>query len=302
MKNNTFVIVTWNNINEISVLLNSIIRYENDSQVIIVDNNSNDGTADFVKEHFTNVLVKELDKNIGFAKANNYGLKFVETEFITLINPDTELIEGFSRLAKIDIEEKGASMVGGKLVNYDGSLQPSIYKFQNQISIVVEQFRLGKILPNRLKIKISPEYSNHKNEMFVDWLIGAFLFTKTKIFNSVGGFSEDYFLYAEDMDLSYKYHISNYKVMYDPNFSVRHLGGISENQDVSEDKSSKLIKSFIVFANKYQLNKNIKAYKLSYRLKLILITPLSIVSKKFKGIYTKYENNLSILNESEKKM
>jgi GT2 family glycosyltransferase len=149
-----------------------------------------------------------------------------------------------------------------------------------------------------LKEKISPENSKHEEKMIVDWLIGAFLFTEVRTLQSVGGFSEDYFLYAEDMDLSYKYHERNYKVMFDPSFSIKHLGGTSERQDISEDKSSKLIRAFITFANKYKLSQNITAFKFSYTVKLIVIFPISFLSSKGKVIFNRYKNNLKILNES----
>lgn len=300
MHKNTFIIVTWNNVHEIGSLLKSIVKYESDCDIKIVDNNSTDTTVEYIKSNFKNVDVIECSDNIGFAKANNLGMKSVTTDYVTLINPDTSLTKPFVAKLINEINSDNNGIIGCKLVNQDGSLQPSIYKFQSTISILIEQFRIGKVLPEKLKEKLSPENTKHIKKMHVDWVIGAFLFMKTATYNEIGGFSEDYFLYAEDMDICYKCHLSGRSVLFDPSVNVLHLGGSSERQDVTETKSSKLIKSFFIFAKKYNIHGNVGALKFSYALKSILVFPMMFFMPRFRPIYKRYSRNMAVIDEMRK--
>lgn len=268
MKRNTFVVVTWNNATTIESLIQSIRKYEIDSKLIIIDNDSSDNTINIVKQYKWVKLIS-LKDNLGFAKANNIASKQVDTEYVTFLNPDTQLEDSVISCLIKKMRKSHAGLIGVKLVNKDGSLQPSIFKFQTPFEIILEQFRIGKILPERLKTKFSPEQSKHNKELSVDWLVGAFLFTKLSYYKAVGGFSEDYFLYAEDMDLCYKYHLHNLSVLFDPKISIKHIGGVSE-RETNSSKSLKLLNSFCIFSNKYNLNKNIKTFYYCYYIKKLL--------------------------------
>lgn len=267
MIENTFLTVTWNNESTIERLIKSIKNYEN-SKLIIVDNNSNDRTVEIARK-YSNVDLIALKQNLGFSKANNIGFKKVNTKYVTFLNPDTFLVQNVSNYLIREIENGKIGLIGAKLVNSNGAVQPSIYKFQNPLSIFIEQFRIGKILPEKIKVKISPENSKHDKKRYVDWLIGAFYFTKSKYYKEIGGFSEDYFLYAEDMDICYKYHLHDYKVLFTPEITVCHIGGESEKK-TNTSKSLKLLNSFCIFAHKYNLESNIKSLYFSYKFKKII--------------------------------
>jgi GT2 family glycosyltransferase len=291
--NNTFVIVTWNNQEQIISLIKSIEKYEPRSKIIIVDNNSSDKTRNLILECKSPLIqLISLKENVGFAKANNIGIRAVKSKYVTFINPDTILTNPLISYLEENFHND-TGMIGIKILNQDSSLQPSIFKFQRPLSIIVEQFNIGKILPEKLKIGMSPENSRHDERMVVDWLIGAFLFTSLEKFKEVGGFSEDYFLYAEDMDLCYKYHLKHYKVIFDPSKQVIHIGGTSEQQ-TSSAKSIKLLNSFCIFARKFHLKENIRTLYWSYLIK----------EKIFKHIdaerSSKYKKNVTFLKENLK--
>lgn len=264
--NNTFVIVTWNNQKQIIPLIKSIEKYEPESKMIIIDNNSSDKTQEMIlKYNSPQTKLLSLNSNVGFAKANNIGGKKAMTKYVTFINPDCVLVSPLVSYLENEYHAD-TGLIGVKILNHDGSLQPSIFKFQRPLSIIVEQFNLGKIMPQKLRVILSPENSRHDKKIQVDWLIGAFFFTSLDKFNAVGGFSEDYFLYAEDMDLCYKYHLKNYKVVFDPSKQIIHIGGTSEHQ-TGHSKSIKLLNSFCIFARKFNLSGNIKALYYSYFIK-----------------------------------
>lgn len=265
---NSFIIVTWNNEEQISKLIKSIQRYEPASTIIVVDNNSKDNTVAVVQK-YKNVICLPLDENLGFAKANNIGFQLVKTDYVTFINPDTQLVSPVINKLINKINKTNAALIGGKLINTDGTLQPSIFKFQTPIEIIIEQFGIGKILPEKLKLKYSPENSFHNHDVFTDWLVGAFYFTKSKYYKLVGGFSEDYFLYAEDMDICYKYHLNDLKVLFTPEITIYHLGGESEKK-TNTTKSLKLLESFCIFARKYNFSRNIFTLYKCYIIKQLI--------------------------------
>lgn len=296
--NNTFIIVTWNSEKQIQRLLDSLSIFESDSQVIIFDNNSSDSTLNIILEKYKYVRLISSPKNVGFAKANNIASKFVNTKYLTIINPDTYLETPIlSKLIKDFGDSTG--IMGVKLVSPDGTLQPSIFNFQRPSSIIIEQFRLGKLLPNFMKAKLSPELSNHDYMRDVEWLMGAFLFMKASFFGKINGFSEDYFMYSEDMDICYKSYLKGKKVVFNPNAHVVHEGGMSEKQDISENKSSKLLRSFMIFAKKYGFTQNVRTLCFSYGIKRKIIFPIRLFSERFKKIDMRYRKNLQILKNKE---
>ncbi len=287
--NNTFVVVTWNSSQVIGKLIRSINKYETGSKVIVVDNNSTDETIN-IASSFTNVKVISLDKNLGFAKANNLGFKSVKTKYVTFINPDVVLHENVTNRLVTEIEKEHIGLIGIRLTNADGTLQPTMYNFQTPFNIFIEQFEIGKILSEKLKLKYSPENSTHSQEREVEWLIGAFLFTKSSYYSAVGGFSEDYFLYSEDMDICYKYHLKGLNVVFYPKVSAVHIGSVSESQ-TDTGKNLKLLNSFTIFARKYSKPSNIKTLYYCYVFKYF-------IAKYFSKERTKrYKENINFLKE-----
>lgn len=267
--NNTFVIVTWNNEREIGPLLDSITKFEPRSAVIVVDNASTDQTIQRLNERQDSSLqVLAQSQNLGFARANNLAIRQVTTCYVTLLNPDTRLTAPLVRDLENELSDR-IRMIGVKLVNLDGSRQPTMFRFQNPGTILIEQFALGKFMPEWLRTRWSPERSRHDHSQLTDWVIGAFMFTRTVDLRAVGGLSEDYFLYAEDMDLCYKYRQRGWSTLFDPTHQVLHAGGRSENQ-TGTGKNLKLLRSFCRFAVKYGLRGNVRALYFAYRIKAVL--------------------------------
>lgn len=297
MNQNTFVIVTWNNEKEISLLIDSLIKFAPSSSAIIVDNNSKDRTVETVQARMDEYPIQllELHENLGFAEANNLASKSVQTEYITFLNPDALLVDDKLTLAFADLENPNIGQVGGMLLNLDGTIQPSVYAFQNPVTILIEQFGIGKFLPSKLKNKLSPENSKNLYKQEVDWIIGAFFVMKTQNYRLINGFSTDYFMYSEDMDLSYKLKLHGLKRLYNPEIQVSHIGGRSELQDVSQSKRFKLLRAFSIFARKYDLTTNISTLYFSYLIKSALILPLGIISPKFRMKFINYVKSVKYL-------
>ena len=168
------------------------------AEIIVVDNNSHDGSCEMVKQLFPEVILKENKENLGFSKGNNQGVAVAKGEYICILNPDTVVPEDvFSQLLKFSKTKENLGIVGCKLIDGSGKFLP-----ESKRNIPVVKVALQKIRGNSANY-----YANHvqKDEVAkVNILVGAFMFMKRSVYNQLKGFDEDYFMYGEDIDLSYK--------------------------------------------------------------------------------------------------
>lgn len=292
----SIIIITWNSESVIKECIDSIMKRETNFEIIIVDNVSNDRTIDIVKSYESkiNIRIIENTSNMGFSKANNLGVANASGKYVLLLNPDTVLVmTGLSKLAQQ--LDKRIGMIGGKLLNEDYSVQSSMYKFDTPMNIFLEQFMIGKFFPANMKLKLTPYLTKHDRKSDVDWLVGAFLLLTKEDYLKIKGFSEDYFMYAEDMDIAYKIRKIGKKVVFDPEYELIHIGGKSEKQDFSSSKQEKMFKSRSLFAKKYDYKNNIKWFIACYKFKLMMIKLIGIFSDKHMEKKRNYEENLSLL-------
>lgn len=268
MGNISIVIVTWNNEDEIIPCIESIRKYSDISDIVIVDSKSSDNTVEIIKnKNYNFVKLIECDENVGFSKGNNIGVREIKNNKILFLNPDTLFIEnGIENLVNVNND---VGIIGCKLLNKDLTLQVSTYNFDTPINIILEQFMIGKIFPEFLKYKYSPYLSKHNKVFYPDWVIGAFMLMDKKLFEEIGGFSEEYFLYSEDMDICKKVNMIGLRIQYNPNFKIIHLAGQSEKKDINSRKQEKLLDSKFIYANKFNVS-NIgilnKCYILKFKL------------------------------------
>ena len=169
-----------------------------DVEIIVVDNNSSDDSCEMVKQLFPDVILIENKENFGFSKGNNQGVAVAKGEYICILNPDTVVPEdAFLQLLDFSNSKNNLGIVGCKLIDGSGKFLP-----ESKRNIPVVKVALQKIRGNSTNY-----YANHvqENEVSkVDILVGAFMFMKRDIYNKLNGFDEDYFMYGEDIDLSYK--------------------------------------------------------------------------------------------------
>lgn len=178
------------------------VRYE----IIVVDNNSEENNVQIIKTKFPEVKLIENSKNYGFGKANNQGVKKASGKYIALINSDVELIDDtLSNLFKILEKEPKIKCLGIQLINADNSLQKSFFKYPSLLGRFLILTGLNKFLkPNSFLHKLYTNYSKGNNLIKVDGISGAFMFIERDIFDKLGGFDENYFLYHEELDLCHR--------------------------------------------------------------------------------------------------
>lgn len=201
-----------------------------ESEIIVVDNNSPDDSCAMVKELFPEVTLIENKENLGFSKANNQGVQAATGEYICILNPDTIVPETvFESLLNFAKTKEQLGIVGCKLIDGTGTFLP-----ESKRNLPVVKVALQKIRGNATNY-----YANHIKEedvTKVDILVGAFMFMKRQVYQDLNGFDEDYFMYGEDIDLSYKALKAGYHNYYYGNKSVIHFKGESTLKDASYAK------------------------------------------------------------------
>lgn len=217
----SILILTYNSSAYISNLLKSIKDFVKDSEVLVIDNASSDTTVETVKK-FNNVKVIESGKNLGFAGGYNFGAKNTKSKYALFLNPDTLFKKGnLSDLIKVFKENPKAAVVGGKLIGRDGKVEKSAGKFFTLIPTIL--IALG--LDEKFGIRFSPE----KVEK-VDFVSGGFMMVDLRVFSSLSGFDEEFFMYIEDMDFCYRVKKAGGEVYFTPDVVIEHLGHGSSNR------------------------------------------------------------------------
>lgn len=198
---------------------------ELDAEIIVIDNNSPDDSCDMMRNTFPDIQLIANTENVGFAKANNQGVQLAKGKYICILNPDTIVAEDtFTQLLKFAETTENLGSIGCKLIDGSGAFLP-----ESKRNIPTPMVSVKKILGN----KNSGYYSNlDENDIGkVDILVGAFMFMEKNVYEKVQGFDEDYFMYGEDIDLSYKIKKAGFQNYYYGKTTVIHYKGESTLKD-----------------------------------------------------------------------
>jgi len=176
---------------------------------------------------FPSVKFIQGEKNVGFGKANNLGARISRGQYFWFLNPDTELTENSAR-AMLDklLTLPQAGAIGGKLLNTDGSLQAScVQAFPTVFNQVFNSEYLRRHFPHWRMWGNAILHANPPRTGQIEVLSGACILARREVFETVGGFTEQYFMYGEDADLCFKIARAGYGVFYTPETSIIHHGG-----------------------------------------------------------------------------
>jgi len=229
----SIIIVNWNTRELLKQCLASI---DYPAEIIVVDNGSTDGSREMISDQWLMVKLIANNKNLGFAKANNQGIKIAKGEFILLLNSDTKIkSNSLKKLITFAKRKKDWGVVGPRLLNQDGSIQFSCFHFPS-IKGAFEQFWLGKIGAFE---KFAPK---GKKETEVEAVAGAAFLIPRKVIARVGLLDERYFFYFEDLDYCRRVKKAGLKVYYLPEAEIIHFHG-SSAQKKGKAANKWLIKS-----------------------------------------------------------
>ncbi len=228
----SIIIVSYNGREHLRRTLASLQAHkpEAESEVIVVDNDSRDGSADMVASEFPNVRLLRMPRNLGFAAGANEGAKGATGEAIVLLNPDTEVeTDPFGPMLAYLRQHPDTGIVAPRLLNPDGSLQLSCRSFPSFSTALFNRYSLlTRLFPrNRYSRQYLLSGWQHDSVRDVDWVSGACLMIRRSLFERIGLLDEGYFMYIEDVDLSQRVHRAGYEVVYLPQASVVHHIGQS---------------------------------------------------------------------------
>lgn len=196
-----------------------------DAEIIVVDNNSEDDSCAMVQSKFPNVKLISNSENVGFSKGNNIGVQHANGEYVCILNPDTVVAEDtFIELIAFAELQKNLGIVGCKLIDGTGKFLP---ESKRNLPTPLVAFK-------KLSGFSKSYYANHLDENNtgeVPILVGAFMLLKRNLYEQLQGFDEDFFMYGEDIDLSYRATKLGFKNYYNGTTTIIHFKGESTLKD-----------------------------------------------------------------------
>lgn len=198
-----------------------------DGEIIVVDNVSEDDSCEMVKKRFPNITLIENKTNVGFSKANNQGVEIAQGEYVLILNPDTVVGEKlFHEILPFAEAQQDLGALGVRLIDGTG-----IFLLESKRGLPTPKRSISRMLGSNN----TGYYSNYLTKDGIgkiEVLVGAFMLMKKERYLEVGGFDEDYFMYGEDIDLSYKLTKAGYTNYYYGESTVIHYKGESTRKDV----------------------------------------------------------------------
>lgn len=255
-------------------------------EIFVVDNNSSDDSLKMLAQKFSKVDVIANKDNVGFSKANNQAIKLAKGEFILLLNPDT-IIQEDTLQRCIDKMESDTNIGGLGVKMYDGAgnfLPESKRGFPSPLAAFAKMSGLSKLFP---KSKTFGQYHLtylDKNQSYeIDVLSGACMLLRKSVLDKVGLLDEDYFMYGEDIDLSYRIKQAGFKNYYFADTSIIHFKGESTKKG-SLNYIKVFYNAMIIFANKHVTGTRGKALTFLLRIAIFIRAILAVFQSLFSGL------------------
>ena len=254
----SIIIVSWNVKELLKKCLESIAKLQGDLdlEVIVVDNNSADGTAEqldggsFAPLRMT--MIKN-ERNLGFAKANNLGIKIAKGRYILLLNPDTKVIAGtLLKVIKFMAAHSDCGVASCKHLNPDSTIQPSVRNFPTLWSQFLILYKIHHLLPN---LKVFQRYFskdfNYQKTQPVEQVPGSFMLIRREVIEKIGGLDEKFYLWFEDVDYCFRAKKAGFKVWYVAEAAIIHYGGQSFAQKLTAEKQKIFNRSMRYYFKKH---------------------------------------------------
>ncbi len=267
-----------------------------EAEVIVVDNNSADGSVQMIAEKFPQVRLIANTINSGFAKANNQAIKLSSARYILLLNPDTVVQEDtFSKcVSYMDAHEK-AGCLGVKMIDGKGNFLPeSKRSLPTPMVAFYKVFGLSSLFPRSRRFgKYHLGYLSRDEIHEVDVISGAFMFIRRSALEKTGLLDEDFFMYGEDIDLSYRFKLAGFENIYYPATEIIHYKGESTRKS-SINYVLVFYRAMIIFARKHFRQSTFRYYSFFIHLAIYFRAGLSIFTRFLTNIITPLLDGIAV--------
>lgn len=252
-----------------------------DTEVFVVDNNSVDGSCEMVKEKFPDVILIENKTNTGFAVANNQAIKLSKGDYVLLLNPDTVVEEDtFTKVCSFMDTHPDAGGLGVHMIDGKGNFLPESKRGLPTPSVAFYKvFGLSALFPkSKIFGKYHLGYLDRNKTHQVDVLSGAFMLMRKSALDKVGLLDETFFMYGEDIDLSYRITQGGYKNYYYPETKIIHYKGESTKKS-SVNYVLVFYKAMVIFARKHFSQSNAQMFSLLIHFAVYLRAGAAIIAR-----------------------
>jgi O-antigen biosynthesis protein len=276
----SIVIVNYNVTYFLEQCLNAVLAASKTLkvQVFVVDNNSVDGSVEMVQSKFPQVHLIANKENVGFSRANNQALAISDARYSLLLNPDTVVEEDtFSKVLAFMDEHPAAGGLGVRMVDGKGRFLPESKRGLPTPQVAFYKiFGLAKLFPKSKRFgRYHLGYLSEFDTNEVDVLSGAFMLMRKETLDKVGFLDETFFMYGEDIDLSYRIQLGGYKNYYFPETKIIHYKGESTKKS-SVNYVFVFYRAMVIFAKKHFSQNNAKLFSMAIHLAIYLRASLSI--------------------------
>ena len=267
------VVVTYNGLPHVERTLESLERYD----TVVVDHGSTDGTLDVVRERFPAVRIVEQE-NRGLAAGWNRGIRETSAPFLIVLNADAWLVDDAAeRLVAFAEEHERAGFVAPRLLNPDGTLQPSVRAFPTPWRLATEYLFLRKLAPrSRALNAFYGAGFRHDEVREIDFAKAAGFLLRRTAFDEIGPFDEEFFLFSEETDWCYRLREAGWKSFFYPGAEIVHVGGASWRAE-SATLFTEQVRGHLRFLAKHH------GQKTADRARRVLLAGLRLRSLLFRG-------------------
>jgi GT2 family glycosyltransferase len=250
------IIINWNSGNQLRCCLNSIRNADRENmtieRVVVVDNASTDDSAKEFDDFSLPLCLKRNHVNRGFAAACNQGARSSKADYLLFLNPDVCLLrDSLTKPVKFmeRMENEKAGILGIQLLDDKGQVSRTCSHFPTPGGLILKTFGLDLLFPDIFPIYFMNEWDHRKNRD-VDHVMGAFFLMRRSLFQRLGGFDERFFVYFEDMDISYRASKAGWRSIYLAEAQAYHSGGGTSRQ-IKDKRLFYIQKSKIQYAYKH---------------------------------------------------
>jgi len=288
----SIIIVSWNVCDYLVDCIESILKncrrlqYE----IIVVDNAGTDGTVDFIKEKYPHIALISNTKNMGFAYANNQGIRRAKGKYLLFLNPDTIIKpDAVEKMLTFLEQNKGVGAVGPRLLNKDLTIQHSVRTFPTFRGALYRHtiLRYFGLFKNHHETWRMKDFRSDRLTD-VDLLMGAAILAEKDLVLKMGGFDERFFMYYEEADFCYRIKKAGYRIVFFPDASIIHLGGKSARQ-VPFRKKIMAIRSLLMFFGKHRNKPAVAGFAIFFLplfiMREILESPVRSVKACFRPVH-----------------